>query len=422
MEFYQKISAILFLLLLFGFAGYNLYQEGEIVYDEIAQLEVPAYTETKTYTAGIDTVLITNLAGDHFWNEVYGTVCKALGKNEENGFTYVRDRDGVLYYANLWNTTDVSMEELAKRVKRLQEDTKAKGTKVVMLLYPTKYDENWSDGYYGIPYQDMNDLADEFLMYLRRYGVDYLDYREILQATGKSASELFFKTDHHWTVETSFDATVSLVEFMRERFGEELDPEGFYCDINNYVIEEYKGSFLGSQGREAGLVYSGVDDYTFILPNFATRVKWKHRNLTESVDEQNGYVNGTLISKGYLKVKDAYERDLNSSYLGGVYLFDRVQNMDRPEGEGLKLLFLRNSYSSCIATFLTPMVSSIDLVWTANSEENEIMPVIASGDYDYIFVALNVDNLCNDEFSFYTTPLPGEPEEGEEAPEEEVSE
>ena len=412
---YQRILAAVFVVMLFGFSAYNIYAVHDIIHDEITEIfekkkEPEEYVE---YTAAVDKMLSTNLYGGHIWNEIYGTVYKMLGKNEENNFSYVRDKSGMLHFSNFWNETDVPVLSLARRMRRLQDDVRKNGTKVVLLLYPSKYDIAWSKGYYGMPYQDYNEYADEFLRYLRRYNVDYIDYRPAFRDSGKDEGELFFYNDHHWTVDTGFNAMTMLVDHIRDTYNEDWDPEHYYCDKDNYFTETYDHIFMGSQGREAGEIYSELDDYSFLLPDFETKVSWKFTSTSGSSSEVRGNLRDVLISHKNLDKNDVYERDMNNSYMSGIFMRDIVENMSSGEDKA-RILLLRNSYSSTLATFLTPMVREMSMIWSRYYPEEEALKVIKAQPYDYIFVCVTTDNLEDAEFPFYKKePDQERSEEGE---------
>lgn len=409
---YQKIYAIIFLLMLFGFSGFNIaYNWDSLVSDTKESIDVDKIfsdlkndydiTSLEESTQTLNTIVNSDFVGGHFWNEFYGATYAVLGKNEENNFSYIKDKDGIEYYANFWNTPDISMKELAQRMRRMQEDLEPEGTKVILLFYPTRYDEEWSDGYYGMPYQDYNEYADELLRYVRRYGIDYIDYREVFNSKDFEGKEMFFKTDHHWNTQTAFFATTELVRHIRDTYGEDLDPERKYCNMNNYYIDVYKNAFMGSMGREVGEIYGGLDDYVLFTPKFSTSVRYSFITASRNQVEMKGTFNNTLIQKGPFQKSDAYEKDLNNVLINGVQLYDEIIN-EKAEND-VSVMFIRNSYSSPVAVFLTPMVERIDMVWGLNLSEEEITERLKANRHDYVFIAVNVDNLDNEgNFSFYT--------------------
>ena len=122
MKRYQAVFSALFLTGLFSLSALNLYRERAVLkakFDDIARPK--AASELKSYTRQLDGVLSQTLVGGHRWNELYGTVYRAIGKNEENSFKYVRDKDSVLYAGNFYNTSNLSAPGIAGRMRRLQD-------------------------------------------------------------------------------------------------------------------------------------------------------------------------------------------------------------------------------------------------------------------------------------------------------------
>ena len=139
---YKKIFAVLFLAVVIGFSICNLIWERNDILAESKELDIFEYeNNTQNFATQMDKVLSENLAGGSYLNEVYSFAYKTLGKNEANSFKVVRDKNGCLYSANFWNTSNVDTKELALRVRRLQDAVADKGTKVVCIMYPTKYND-----------------------------------------------------------------------------------------------------------------------------------------------------------------------------------------------------------------------------------------------------------------------------------------
>ena len=395
---YKKIFTILFMVTLLGFSAINMiHASGGLKY-ELDEMESPkTLKDVKTYTLSIDNILATNLLFDNSWNEAYAKIYNLLGKNEENSFNYVRDKDGKLYQGNFWNTSELPPKEYALRIKRLQMVAAEKGAKVVVLLYPTQYNEKWSDGYYGIPYNDFNAIAEEMVIYLRYFDIPHIDYMQTYLDRDMKATDIFYRTDHHWRVEVAFDGFCQMVDYLNEKFDAKLDT--YYTDINNYNVETYENVFIGSQGRDAGVSYVGLDDYTFITPKFETKYLYRYKRENGEEHEYVGAMDGTLITRGYLEEKDYYQKDMYSSYLGAVRLTDHIEN--KMNKDGLKVLFLRDSYSSPLATFFSSYCSEIDMIWASRAEAEMMEQAVEENDYDYIFVGLAVDSYVYGDVKFY---------------------
>ena len=395
---YKKIFTILFMATLLGFSAVNMYYASGGLKYELNEIDKPKnLSDVKTYTLSIDNILATNLIFDNSWNEAYAKIYNALGKNEENGFNYVRDKDGKLYQGNFFNTSDLSPKEYALRIKRLEQVAAERGAKVVVLLYPTQYNEKWSNGYYGMPYNDYNAIAEEMVCYFRYYGIEHIDYMQTYLSRDMKVTDIFYRTDHHWRVEVAYDGFCELVNYLNEKFNAKLDT--YYTDINNYNVETYEDVFIGSQGRDAGVSYVGLDDYTFITPKFETRYKYTYTNRGEGEYVCEGSMENTLISKKYLDEDDYYEKDMYSSYLGGIRLKEHIEN--KMNEDGLKVLFLRDSYSSPLATFFSSYCSEIDLIWASKADAEMMEQAVEENEYDYIFIGLAVDSYIYEDVKFY---------------------
>jgi hypothetical protein len=367
----------------------------------LKSISIDDISNIKLFTSSIDSGLTSSLVFGHFWNEAYGAIYTAIGKNEENSFKYVRDKDGFLFAGNFWNIPDVSAREYAKRVKRIQDNIADRGTKVVVLLFPTQYNEEWSDGYYGMAYQDYNEYGDEFIRWLRYYGIDYIDYKEYYLDENKSQEEIFYKTDHHWTVPASFEGFKLLVEHLNEKYDANLDE--YYTDINNYKIEEYENAFMGSQGRDSGMTYSGLDDYTMILPKFDTRYYYTYRSSGSEESHLYGDITKTLIRRNYYYKEDYYDKDMNNVYMDGIYSYDLIEN--DLNKEGLSVLFLRDSYASSLATFFSSYCAKEEMIWSVRSDTREVEKMLNNNTYDYVFVAMAIDSVATGAIPYCATEV-----------------
>lgn len=402
MKMYERIYAFLFMTALLGFSLCNILVQSKDIANDVSKLNVPkSRVGMEKYMDDIDNILTDNLCGNRFFKETYGAVYKALGKNEENRFAYIRDPKGVLHYTDFKNTNDISEFELALRVKRLDDAASKQDAKVVFLLYPSRYDSKKDEGYYGMPYRDMNTYADNFLMYLRRYNIDYIDYREVFEEQGKSMEDIMCVTDHPWKMEVGFDAVKYLVEYMDGKYNAGFDPMGIYTDRNNYVTETYYKNYLGDIGRETGEIYSELEDFTIISPVFETKFHRMYEDIDYTKTEVTGDFNNVIMNKKYLYYEDVYNRELFNTYIGGIYRVERITNL--LDNSGPKVMFLRDSYSSPVGAFLAPMCSDINMYWSKYCYENYLEEKMLDEEPDYIFVAFTPDRLLSENFTFYVT-------------------
>lgn len=398
MKVYQKIFAIIFMIALMGFSVCNMIFKFSDIKEDFLKIEKPdSVSDAKKYTASIDNVFIENLLFDHSWNEAYAKVYDILGKNEENSFAYVRDKNNMLYAGNFWNLPNASTKDYINRMLELKKQAEEIGAKLVVLLYPCLYNEAWTDGYYGIPYTDYNQLGDEMTAYFRYYGIDFIDYRDVFIEQGKTAEEIFFRTDHHWTIQTAFDAFVELTNHLNEEYEENLDM--YYTDKSNYEYVTYENIYIGSQGRDAGVNYVGADDFTYILPKFKSSYSCKFTYSSDKIENRQGSMQDVLINTRVAEKEDYYDREMYAAYMDGVRMQDYIVNNNNPEG--LNVLFIRDSFSSPLATFFSSYCNTMDMYWSVQNDAATMEQAVENGEYDYIFVGLAIDSYANYGFEIY---------------------
>ena len=188
-----------------------------------------------------------------------------------------------------------------------------------------------------------------------------------------------------------------MVRHLNIKYNAKLDR--YYTDIDNYNVETYEDIFMGSQGRDAGLSYVGADDYTFITPKFDTDYEYTFKSRADEIVTIEGSMEETLVSKKYLERDDIYDRDMWSSYMDGVHLEDHITN--KKNEDGLKVLFLRDSYTSPLATFFSSYCSQVDMIWTVQNKPEEIEAMVEGDEYDYIFIGLAIDSYVGYGAEFY---------------------
>ena len=167
---------------------------------------------------------------------------------------------------------------------------------------PDKYIKGYTEFPKGIPYNFANETADNLIKGIKDIGIDTIDFREDLLDNGIAKEDLFFKTDHHWTIETAFWAYTKLVDELNYKYNLNLDKYRFYRNKDNYNFIEYKNSYIGSMARKASIYYGGVDDFTLIYPKFTTNFEFMSQTKDRVVNLQ-GRFEDSLISTIHLIVK-----------------------------------------------------------------------------------------------------------------------
>ncbi len=323
-----------------------------------------------------------------------------MGKNEISDYKYIRSLDGTLNYGNAFPVNTSMLPELASRVHRFNQYVMEQGGKFLYINPPDLVIRGGTHYVHGMPYQDFNISQDILLDRLREYGVECMDLRDSLASCGIAPEKMLFKTDHHWTLETCFQAFISLVDKLEKDSPGTFDPDGFYRDPNNYNFRTYPASFLGSTGRGAGMAFSGLDDFTAIWPKF------KREYQVDKVDpwlgprSVRGVTEKSLLHTAALDKREPYSMYTYNFYMGGSVSWAKIVNMDNPDGP--KLLLVNDSFGIPLATFLAPMFSELHMIWPlADNYRKEVEPYVRDNKFDYVFVELIPSNYTDEGFSFF---------------------
>jgi len=397
----KRIFAVVFLVVIPTFSVLNFINSIEELRDILEPVKWSDYEAVLNVPDALDNAMTENLYKRMHFIEGYAYVQTLLDKRELNNFSYIKDEEGFLHYSSFFREEEDDFFEYALRMKRLQDYVSKNGTRVLFVVAPGKYIEGSTELRTGMPINDPNGIVDETLFYMNRLGIETLDLRDVLPNEDLSYEETFFRTDHHWTIPAAFYATKTLVETLKKRFGDDLDPTGFYTDINNYTSVIYRKGMLGSMGRRTGANFCGLEDFEALWPNF------KGNYYRESLREKGytvklrGDFSETVMDVDILTDnKDIYSDSQYSVYLNGLSPYDHLENLNRKEGS--KIFMIRDSYFSPVMSFLIPMCKSIDAMWSLEDMgELDIERYVKENSFDYIIMEIYPYNISEQAFNFF---------------------
>ena len=394
----RSISTIIFLVFLFGFSAINIYYSGKDVFNEI-QTSIDNNLSPKEFVDTVDAKINDKVIYKEAFIETYGYIQKLMDKNEFSNFSVVKDKDGKMHYT-YFATGANPTEELSDRTTKFAREMKKQGTNFVYLMPPDKYVEGVTEFPTGIPYSYSNETADNFLNELEENNVDYIDFRDNILNSGIDKDKLFFDTDHHWTIESSFWAFTELTKQLNEKYDLDLDKDKFYTDINNYNSILYPKSYLGSMGRKTGMLYGGVDDFTLIYPKFNTSYSYYTDSKSQEFELEGRFEESLILSYPFNANLDLLDTgsDKYSTYLLGNRPLVQITNNNNPKG--LKVLFVKDSFIVPTAAFFSSMCSQVDLI-DPRYYEGDIVEYAKNQDYDFVFLSVYPQDLVEEFFPFF---------------------
>lgn len=398
----HSVFAVMFIVMVFSFAAKNALQEYPTLSQTLQGFKNFKNVEgLKSTIKDVDKNINDKLLLKKQFVEGYGYLQVLMGKNEFNNFAYAKDDNGFLNYATIYSKKDPLVEEYAKRISRLKTSVEKDGTKVMFISPPSKSIAEPTKNSEDLEIQDYNPLQNEFLYDLHRNGVDYLDLRKPLLESNISKEDLFYKTDHHWTSQSAFVSFSAIVEKMKASYGVNLDTNGFYSNLDNYNQRTYKNDLLGSQGRDTGINYSGLDDFTLIWPKFETNFTYDSTdNYGEKVHREGSFEQSLLTPQALSHESDIYEVSSYDTYTDGVRAFNKIVNTNNPKGP--KVLMIRDSFSNPVEAFLSPLCSEIHAIWPlAKDGKVDIEKYLQDNKFDYVFVMLYPGNINDSGIDFF---------------------
>lgn len=394
----KLITTVIFLIFLFVFSFQNL----KVSYQPVAgvlKTQDVSYFNIGEKIKSMENKINDSVYGRDNFISSYGYLQRLMDKNEEGDFDVVKDNDGVLHYTFFTDKPN-SVDEIASRVKAFNEGLNNKNKKLIYLMTPDKYIKGYTKFETGIPYNYANETADNFLAKLDDLGINSIDLRQNLKNSNIPYNELFFKTDHHWKPETVFWEFGQLVNILNKKYNMKLDPDGFYTNKENYNFITYKNSYIGSMGRNAGILYDGADDFTLIYPKFKTSYSYYAKTGEKEMNLEGRFEDAIISEEPFRKKYNLYdlEADKYFSYLYGNDGFVHVHNKNNEHGP--KVLFIKDSLAVPLAAFLSTVCSDVYLI-DPRYYKDDIPKAANDLDVDYIFMSFYPQNLTEEFFPFY---------------------
>lgn len=291
--------------------------------------------------------LDSRMGNDRIWVNAFGYFERLIGKHEMKDFTILRDMQDSLYGAPVEKESAEEIENIAESFAEACAFAQDAGAAFLFVQCPYKsfsLKEELSDYSYDYTWQNESDLLDE----LAQRGIPTLDLRE------KAAVVQYYKTDHHWTVAASFAAAKETAAALNESMPGRISTDGVF-DEERYQTLTYPSSFTGSTGIKTGVFYVGKDDFSVLVPMFATSLQLTNYYHGELTYEGSGAFEECLIDMNLLENPDYYNKYnacLHYAHCRSVITNDLAPNE-------LKILFIAHSYGRPMAMYLSLFCSEL---------------------------------------------------------------
>lgn len=323
--------------------------------------------------------------------EAYGLLQRAMGKRELDCFDLVRDRLGYLHSGNFYVGFGDDQRKIAINYRRLSDFCAGLGTKTGVIVTPMKTAPE-AARYPGIPYNSFLPEGETLLAWLRYYGVPCLDLTGLPEESGLGYEGSFYKTDHHWTTPAAFYGYCRILDWLEEMEGAPLYRSAETRNPGNYTVET--DILFGSQGRRAGMHYSGgVEPFSVYYPLENGSFSLQTVDHGEKKEYTGGF-QGCLTNDRFGQIVRSNllgDSSYGLCFLRGLHDLTQIENRENPDG--LRILFLCDSFSTPLGCFLAQNVYQLDMVYIRGDQRKNALKMIEENRYDYVIVCLYPENL-----------------------------
>ncbi len=321
-----------------------------------------------------------------------GLSANIMGMKELNGV--LKLENGQL--CNMPAGDVVYSDECATKLNELNKYLKEKDIELLYMQIPSKGGENTELLPKGI--SDSGDmLYDSLSASITDKGIDLLDMKVEFEENGFEQEEVFYTTDHHWTVSTAFFAYRKTVEYFNENYGTNIDEK--YTDINNFKTEKYEDLFLGSHGKKTGRYYAGIDDFELITPKEEIDSEFVFDIISKN-KVQEGDFRESLVYESHLERGEYFVSNPYAAYLGGNYALAKITNKNAPCDK--KLLVLTDSMGYPLMSFMSLAFSEIEYADLRYYRDSSFVDVVNEYKPDTVMLIYSMTRLVDSvSFEFF---------------------
>lgn len=340
----------------------------------------------------VDTYLSSNIYLSEQMGYLNSSFQYGLGKNliATGATKMITLNSGHLYDLQNYVPMQGAAEEIVDLKNRYAQDMPF----VFMYEHPTVYeDTQMPEGYGEMDYSD--EIANEITTLLADAGVDVMDSRVILPATGLPIEEYLMYTDQHWATRAGLILAQELAEKTEEKTGIDLKTE--LLDIDQFETETYPELFLGKYGQRVGTGNIAPDDITIYYPKYETNITRetlyasKHETVSGSFADAAIRWHRLEPDEGKTWNKQAYmDYGLTESY--DVYT--------NPDAADCTILLLKDSYATSIAAFLSLVADEVIALDMRHEDTGSLDDWMAKYDPDIMIVSYSMQMLRDDAYEF----------------------
>lgn len=367
----KYIPAVVFLIFIYGMALWFIFSpKPDYSSSEKRYLQkFPEVTVEKLLSGDFGSEFETFFA-DRFpqrntWVGLNAYTALAEGNNGASGVYNCKNGYLINKPVSTENNLDKNIGAVADFAKSIDTPT------TVMLVPSTGYIVDDVLPTFHDKYNDDEDIS-KISSTLSKDKIGFVDLRERFKSEYKNGSQLYYKTDHHWTTKGAYTGYQELCKALA------ITP----IDDSTLKKDSYP-DFYGTTYSSSGFWLTPPDNI-----EIWNNPKNSDRNISVKITEgANIKTSGSMYFTDHLKEDDKYP-----VFIDGNHALTEITNTNAKNGT---ILLIKDSFSHSLAPFLAENYSKVVLVDLRYYKES-VSDLVTTYNPEQVVVLYGIDNLATD--------------------------
>lgn len=367
----KYIPAVVFLIFIYGMALWFLFSP-KTDYSSSEKRYLQKFPDTNVekvlsgaFGSEFETFFADQFPQRNTWVGLNAYTALAEGNNGASGVYNCKNG----YLINKPVSTDNNLDKNVGAVVDFAKTIDAPTT--VMLVPSTGYIADDVLPTFHDKYNDDEDIS-KISSTLSKEKIGFVDLRERFKSEYKNGSQLYYKTDHHWTTRGAYTGYQELCKALG------ITP----IDDSTLKKDSYP-DFYGTTYSSSGFWLTPPDNI-----EIWSNPKNSDKNISVKITEgANVKTSGSMYFTDHLKEDDKYP-----VFIDGNHALTEITNTNAKNGT---ILLIKDSFSHSLAPFLAENYSKVVLVDLRYYKES-ISQLVSTYNPEQVVVLYGIDNLATD--------------------------
>lgn len=367
----KYIPAVVFLIFIYGMALWFLFSP-KTDYSSSEKRYLQKFPDANVekvlsgeFGSEFETFFADRFPQRNTWVGINAYTTLAEGNNGASGVYNCKNGCLINKPVSTENNLDKNISAVADFAKSIDTPT------TVMLVPSTGYIADDVLPTFHDKYNDDEDIS-RISSTLSKDKIGFVDLRERFKSEYKNGSQLYYKTDHHWTTKGAYTGYQELCKALG------ITP----IDDSTLKKDSYP-DFYGTTYSSSGFWLTPPDNIEiWSNPNNSSK------NISVKITEgANIKTSGSMYFTDHLKEDDKYP-----VFIDGNHALTEITNTNAKNGT---ILLIKDSFSHSLAPFLAENYSKVVLVDLRYYKES-VSDLVTTYNPEQVVVLYGIDNLATD--------------------------